>query len=685
MTIGAALFIQQSYAQQAELETTVVDTESDFLGTITLGESKRAVQTDTAVAITTIDQVEITDRQATTVGELLDSVPGVSLNGGTTPNGSGINIRGFGTNTTFGTDQKVAIVIDGATTGSEEIYRLGTQLFTDPHLYKSVNVIRGTVGSFEYGTGIVGGTVKLDTKDASDLTGGEPGLAGGLTGGYFENGDAYNVGGTFAYQSRNNLEILVNAAFRTQNEQKDGAGEVIPGTEFSGLPSILAKASYATGNHAFSLGVNHTESSDLDVPYESFSGLTGSFGNVDRDTQNTVVSAFYNYSPQNLAWVNVEAGVTYSNQEIEQEYVEGSSICEADNGMACGFPFTPGGFAVVNADHQFEITKLSFKNRPFVEIGSTAHNFVMGAEVQLRERQDASAAPGGEDTRFALYVIDEIEFTDSFTLTPAIRYETSDLEGDPIDFEGNVREGEVNFSTSALVGALSARYEFNNGIAVFTSWAHTENLPIIDDLENPVLIELSEQADTIEFGGSYETSLSSSESALALKANYYETDVTDLTTVRGVEGVELSGVELEASLALENGLYMDLNANIVDGDEISSEGVRLEWRQLAQNTLQTTVGWRFKESFDTSMELVHLAGDDRSVISRATGLSVQGPSVGGATLFNLRATYAPNFGALENTEFRLGIENLGDKVSSPLLSLRNNVGRNVKLSVTHSF
>ena len=44
------------------------DTDVD-LGEIVLGESKRKVQTDTATAVTQIDQEEIDDRQPGTVAE----------------------------------------------------------------------------------------------------------------------------------------------------------------------------------------------------------------------------------------------------------------------------------------------------------------------------------------------------------------------------------------------------------------------------------------------------------------------------------------------------------------------------------------------------------------------------------------------------------------------------------------
>ena len=55
---------------------------------------------------------------------------------------------------------------DGAAVGSEELYRIGTQLFTGPLLYKNAEVLRGTIGSFAYGSGIVGGVVKLEVETA---------------------------------------------------------------------------------------------------------------------------------------------------------------------------------------------------------------------------------------------------------------------------------------------------------------------------------------------------------------------------------------------------------------------------------------------------------------------------------------------------------------------------------------
>ncbi|HAE94902.1 MAG TPA: ligand-gated channel, partial [Hyphomonas atlantica] len=297
--------------------------DAEFLGTLTLGESKREVQADTATPVTVIDQEEIDDRQASTVAELIDSVPGVSLVNGSTPVGSGINIRGFGANGTYGTDQKVAIQIDGASVGSEELYRVGTQLFTDPYLYKSVEVIRGTVGSFEYGSGIIGGVVRLETIDASDLTGGEPGFALRQTLGGATNMDGFNSSTTLAIQPTENFEVLANYSWREQHNQEDGHDRVIENSEFE-LPSYLVKARYSAGDHSVTASYTNTETTERDKPYDSFGTTGGSFGNVDRDTTSETIALKYNYNPLTNDLINLDVIYSYANQEIDQTCIVGS-------------------------------------------------------------------------------------------------------------------------------------------------------------------------------------------------------------------------------------------------------------------------------------------------------------------------------------------------------------------------
>jgi hemoglobin/transferrin/lactoferrin receptor protein len=620
--------------------------DADFLGTIQLGDSKREVQTDTATPVTVVDQEEINDRQAGTIAELIDSVPGVNLVNGSTPQGSGINIRGYGANSVFGTDQKVAVIVDGASVGSEELYRIGTQLFTDPTLYRSVEVIRGTVGSFAYGSGIVGGVVQLETIDASDLTFGEIGFKARQTVELTSNGDGVTSSTILAWQPTDNLEFIANYTYRELDEQIDGDGDIIGSSGFE-LPTGLVKGRYTFGQNndqSVTFSYSRTATDESDVLYDTFITTTDIFGNVDRETTSETASLQYAFAPVDNDLIDLTVTLSYANQEIDQEYVPGSSSCETDPG-SCGFPFPAGGFDTVNADHQYETTKLNVSNTSLFRTGSLDHSLLAGVELIRKERLDASAAPGGTDDRVAVFAVDEIQIGDAWTITPAVRYETSSIEGSTAPNDGE-------FDTDALLGGLSVRYAFQSGFAVFGSAAYTESLPIIDDLGSVELSETSEKSTTYEIGGSFDgIDVFQTGDELSFKANIYQTTTEDITsyTVSGQFGaypdrVETEGVEIEASYTWSDGYYMDANANFVDGTEFRDDGTTVDWRNVPADSIGLTLGRKFGEELDLSWETLADAEITRN--DETTDAFV---------VHNVRATYIPQSGTLEGAEIRVGI------------------------------
>ncbi len=647
--------------------------DDGFLGTLELGESKREIQTGTAVPVTNIDQEEINDRQANTVAELIDSVPGVTLVNGSTPQGSGINIRGYGANGTFGTDQKVLILVDGATTGAEELYRIGNQLFTDPQLYKSVSVIRGTVGSFEYGSGVVGGVVQLETKDASDFTGGEPGFRFRQTLEGYSNGSGFASSSILAWQPNRQTEFLFNYTYRDQSDQKDGNGDTIGNSAFT-LPSLLAKGKYSFGDnleHSITASWNQSTSEERDVPYDSFGTSADAFGNVDRDIETRIAVLRYQYRPAGNDLVDLDVNLSYSEQSIDSSYVPGSSSLE-------GTPFFPGIRALADATHNYETTKLTIKNSAYFQTGAASHDLRFGVEFIDRERLDAPSAPGGTDRRVALFAVDDIQFGDRLTVTPALRYETQDIKGN-----GDAAAPfNASYDNDALMGGLSARYEFASGFAVFAGGAYTESLPIIDDLGTPLYMTQPEKSRTWEAGFSYDRGdIFAAGDVVRAKVNLYSTDLWDITSyVSGTPSLPLSkveteGVEIEASYAHATGFYVDFNANIVSATEFSAAGIGSPWRNEPTDSARITLGKRFGETLDVSWE----------IFGAKSGLDSSGDPVGGYGVNTLRATYLPQEGALAGFELRAGIENIFDKAYQPNLSTRNSPGRNFKLTVAKTF
>lgn len=650
---SAALISTTSAMAQDALSEDVLDGVNDgvlVLDEIELKRSKRDIQTDTATSITVVDQEEIDDRQATTVAELIDSVPGVTLINGATPQGGGINIRGFGANSTFGSDQKVLIQVDGATVGSEELYRIGTQLFTDPALYKQVSVLRGLGGSFEYGSGAIGGVVLLETKDASDFTGGEVGFKFRQTLEGRTNGGGFASSSILAWQPTENFEVLGNFTYNSQDNLKDGSGETIGNSDFN-LPSYALKMRGYFGDdrsHRLEFSFNNTQSSQRDVPYDSFATSAGFFGNVDRDirTKNAVLT--YGYNPADNDLIDLEVQLSYADQKIDQTAVGGPSNLR-------------------DADHRYETSKLLIKNSSLFTTGDLSHDLRTGIEFSTRDRLDAFAAPGGTDKRLAVFVVDEIDFGNGLTVTPGVRFEDQSIEGNGTNDE--------KYDNSALMGGISAQYKFNNGWSVFGSAGYTESMPILDDLGTPLFMTQSEKARNYEIGTSYSnTGVFRDLDTVAFKATAYKTSVWDITSYRNVASVELTGLELEGRYALESGFYTDVNANFQNGDEIRTNGDVLDWRNTPSDQLRVTFGKRFDRTWDLSWEMVANASID-----------VNGTEKAGHVVHNLRATYRPQEGAFEGLEVRMGLENAFDKAYTPHLATRPAPGRTLKVSLAKTF
>lgn len=657
--------------------------EGDYLGTIELAQGKREVQTGTATPITVVTQEEIDDRQAGTVAELVDSVPGVTLVNGSTPRGAGINIRGFGATSSFGSDQKVLVTVDGATTGSEELYRIGTQLFTDPELYRQVSVIRGTVGSYEYGSGVIGGVLQLETKDASDFTGGEDDVRFRQTLQAQSNGSGFASSSILAWQPSENYEFLLNYTLRDTEEFEDGDGNEVANTQ-SRMPSYLAKFRYNFGDsleHSITASLNDSVSDEKDVAYDAFGTTSTSFGNVDRRIDNRVAGVRYQWNPLDNDLIGLDVNLTYADQQIDQTYITGSSSCD-DGGVisanpACsryGTPGDPFPSSTQDADHRYETTKLTAKNSMFFMTGGVTHDLRAGVEISRRERLNAASAPGGTDDRIAVIAVNEMAIGEAWTITPAVRFETQDIDA---------HDGSSSYDNSALIGGLSARYEFASGLALFGSAAYTENLPIIDDLGTPAYMTQPERSHTFEIGGSYAASdVFAANDALAVKVNYYDSRLWDVTSYTygypvsvPIDKVDTSGFEIEASYSLASGFYADANATIAEGEEYRA-GTPQRWRNLPADNVRLTLGKRFGEALDVSWELVAAKpGFDSTGDTELAGYGVQ----------NLRATYRPQSGVLNGTEIRVGIENAFDKQYQSSLSSRAAPGRNFKLTVAKTF
>lgn len=644
------------------------NTDGEFIGTVTLGESRRGVQTDVAASETIITQDEIEARQASTVAELLDTIPNVSLLNGSTPQGGGISIRGLGSQAgLYGTDGKVSIVIDGVASGAEEVYRNGGALALEPELFRQVKVTRGPSNSFRYSSGAVGGTIELETKDASDFLEGDDHFAFRQKIGYESNGDGLLSTSIVAFKPTDRLEFLAFVGVRDVKNRDDGDGETLDGTEFL-QRSQLIKGKYNISNATtLSFSYSHNDIPERDVFYNVFDpNIDSFFGTVDRFTEDETAYVELAYSSPDNDLINLTARLQYKHEEIEID------------------PITnPYDTTLLEADHETETVSLRFDNTAYFSTGSIAHALSAGIELSERERTsvtddgaNASSAPGGTDRSIAFYITDEIEATERLTLTPQIRFESQTLHGENNGSNDLVID-DVDHDSEALTGALSAKYDITDSFSIFGTAAYNENLAILDDLEND-FIDQSEKGRTYEAGLSYDGfDVLTSDDALKAKLTYFNSEIWDGTTYSDIDGVEIDGFELELSY-VHPLFYADFNAG-TSRAEVTETGD--DFNYGIADTAQLTLGKRFLDNqLDISAEVSHTFDYDRT--SLTSGALAPSDSY---TLLDVSIGYTPKQGVLADVELRASIENLTDREYRAYGSSRNGEGRNFVFSIAKTF
>lgn len=259
---------------------------------VTAGEEKIAIETPQSVTI--INQEDLESEQPTTIGDVLTDIPGVKAIGSDRVLGESFNIRGIGS---LGSsdESRIIVQVDGATKFHEQ-YRMGS-FFSDPELYKQVEVLRGPASSTLYGSGALAGVISLTTKDASDYLRPNETVTFRQKLEFNENRGGFLSSSIVAAEPVENLELLGSFIYRRSDEFRNGNGENISGSDF-GAPSGLVKAKYRFGEdtaHEVRISYQHwtTESSGSDL---SQTGTLATFGDIDREVVDQTVIAGYAYT-----------------------------------------------------------------------------------------------------------------------------------------------------------------------------------------------------------------------------------------------------------------------------------------------------------------------------------------------------------------------------------------------------
>ena len=194
--LSLALFAAASQAQEAtQLEAITIKSEGNANATAPV-KDWRALERSTA----------------TDVKAALQDEPGVAFGGG---NGTSqwTTIRSLG-------ESNIDYNVDG-TVSTSQIFHHQSRFMSDPALMKQIRVEKGT-GAASAGIGVIGGSIKAETLDATDLL--EDGQSAGarINGGVSSN-KGYN-GGFAVYGKGGQVDGIAIANWNTQKDYKAGDG-----------------------------------------------------------------------------------------------------------------------------------------------------------------------------------------------------------------------------------------------------------------------------------------------------------------------------------------------------------------------------------------------------------------------------------------------------------------------------
>lgn len=680
------LMAGNAFAQDA---TTYTGTGyTTLLERLVVGAGKEKVAIDTPQAVTVLDQDDIDREQATSTGDLFDSIPGVTMIGSDRVLGESFNIRGIGTAETSGDESRIIINVDGAKKFYEQ-YRMGS-FFSDPELYKQVEVLRGPASSTLYGSGAIGGVINFVTKDASDF------IADGNTGavrvkGSFEsNGLGTLASGIWAHQFSDNVEVLATGNWRRSENFELANGTVLSGSEFDAWSGLIkGTARFGEGDEqSMRLSYQKWNSDAQDQEYTQTDSLIG-FGTVDRNvTDQTVVFSYENPDSDN-PWVDLKITGSWSDTYVVQDDSAGAPFMEAEYGYK-----TWQG----NIENTSEFTGEGWEN--YLTYGMQYLNqdrVAFSTVAPVPGGIPIGTHPEGNDTRLGLYVQNEYIKDERLTIIAGARGDfvwQTPVVTDP---------AQVPVEDFAFSPKIAALYDVTDNFSIFGSVAHTERLPSLDELyqysgtRTPSLQLEKESANNFEAGFALTgNDMFVDGDTAALKLTGFYSDIQGLISANpsgfvgpyfsNIDNAEIYGVELEGSYDSEY-FFARLGVSALVGTNVDT-GTALNSIPAHKGVL--TVGGRNGEhNLEYGAKITVAAASNTGVVSSDTLNNVSPPpTTEGSDAWarvDLFLDWKPDHGALSGTEVRLGIDNLFNADYRDNLSPDRSKGRTYKVTLSKQF
>ena len=692
---GAALGVIA--LQGAAAQSTTNASNITLLERLVIGAGAPKVAINTPQAVTVVDQADIDQKQAGSTGEIFDDIPGVTMIGSERVLGESFNIRGIGAAETSGDEARIVLTVDGAKKFYEQ-YRMGS-FFSDPELYKQVEVLRGPASSTLYGSGAFGGVINFTTKDASDFI--QEGQTGALVvkSSYSTNGNGALVSAILAHRLNETFEILATGNFRRSGLQDLAAGGTLPGSEFAAWSGLIKGTMHLDAEQVVRISYQrwNTDQDRQDYAQTGTIPLTNpqNFGQIDRAVDDQTVVLSYENPASDNEMLDLEVQLAYSNTSVEQRN-----------------PTVPIG-SIGAADYGYQTVHLNVANTSQLSGDNWVNYITYGVQASNQNRIAEPVAggiitthPEGTSTNVGMFAQTEHTIDDRLTVIAGARLDYSSLNPSQA-LAMTTPNSQVAFSPK-----LAVLYNFNDNFSVFGSVAHTERLPTLDEMfqysgtrsANPNLTKEASNNYELGFGLQGYDLIADGDSA-GLKVTGFYNDITNGIRSNpvtanapyfvNIAGMRLWGLELEGSYesdyvfgrlayTLTRGEYTQTFLGAGGSPATNAANTRLAGApldSLPQDKLVLTVGGRLPENDLEFGTKVTLAANP--IVAAATVPAT--PMPGGWASVDVFASWKPQSGAFRGTQAQFSVENVFNADYRENLSMDRSRGRTFKLTLSKQF
>lgn len=645
---------------------------------------------------------DIASKQADHISDLLRTIPGVDVGGAHSLN-QRITIRSMD-------DKDLKITIDGASQNTYMYHHMGNlQIHAD--ILKSVDI---EIGANSVINGGLGGAVRFETKEAKDLLKEGQDFGSRIQAGYGDNsGSSFSLTGYGQLNESLDFLAYVNKVNRDNfevggGEIKDENGQVIAGTDGTvrGIEGELTDALFKVGydfadSHRIAVSFE-TYKDEGDYSYRPDMGLATDIVIGNAMNSPLVWPTEFTRDTLTLSYVGNFGETTEVRASLfnnESELVRDERAWGTDSAYA-GFVTgnaTNEGFNVI-AETEFELSNMEHE----FTYGLDYLNYTTKYELAPAYVDNAGKTSGEESTAIAFFIQDKITVTDSFFLTPGVRYDSNDLDS-----------VMVNKKYSDVLFALAGEYFVNQDLVVRLSSTQVFKSPEIAEVFVGAGLRSVENNDikaetglNSELAVAYQTELNN-DLTLVTGFTLFKSEIDDYIYdyatddwkpdnigTMAIEGAEVY-FGIESNNLAANVSYSDAESELdaTTGYE-KFEGARLDRQQ--GDTISANVNYNLEQyNLVFNWEVMNVDSVDNALDIDGASLD---KSKDGFTIHNISAVWKPE--SFEDITVVVGADNLFDEYYASQSS-RTGVsvhprfgklqltdyepGRNIKATVSYSF